>query len=184
MESNPSLWLHLAECCIVATKRNFANEVNNFYSNNNNSNKINNSGDNNNKNNIGDTPVSAKTVLGSIGSGVHRKLVVLKTSKAETSTKTSKGETPTTPDNVDIDNKPTLSLEFAARCLRNALAFCSFPKIGERPAVSRKPEAGNGNSSSANSSAQTSPVKSVSTVDKSLMMRGAILVNSAYVAIW
>ena len=150
---NASLWLHLAECCIQATKLAHSHDVKYFYGKS--------TADQ-------DTVSTAETVIGTVGTGVHRKFV-LKPSSINTK-------------KPEPSANPELSLEYAAQCLRNALAFSNHAVAAEKP-NSASPK-GNGNtSSSANSSAQTSPVKSLSTVDKNVLLRATILVDSAYVAL-
>jgi CCR4-NOT transcription complex subunit 10 len=96
---NPSLWLHLAECCIAACKQSFSHEVKHLY------------GKSHSSSSDQATNSPTKTVIGTIGSGIHRKFVL-----KPTSTKLSVSAT-----------NPSISLEYAALCLRNALTLCGHP---------------------------------------------------------
>ena len=153
---NASLWLHLAECCIQATKLAHSHDVKYFYGKSSTADQ--------------DNVSTAETVIGTVGTGIHRKFVL-----KPSSIKTKKTEP--TPN-------PEMSLEYAAQCLRNALAFSNdAEKYAENP-NSASPRGNGGNtSSSASSSAQASPVKSVSAVDKNVLLRATILLDSAYVAL-
>ena len=160
MDSNPALWLHLAECCVTATKRSNSHKVKHLYQKTGNG-------------CCSDNEPASEPMLSSVGTGVHRKVVV---------------KTPVTQQLPTDTSSPQLTLDYASQCLKNALRFCGQAEVGNRPAAaaatptSSSPR-GNGNSSSANSSAQASPVKSISSIDKSILLRGSILANSAYVAL-
>jgi len=128
MESNPCLWLHLAECCIVANKSTFSDTVHHLYPKT--------------SNGTGDKP--SKSILSTVGTGLHRKLAI---------------KTSTPPKRSSASEKSSqLTLEYASQCLKNALKLCGHPEIGERSILSSSPR-GNGNSSSTPSSAQASPSK-------------------------
>ena len=155
MDSNPALWLHLAECCVSATKRSHSHKVKHLYP----------------KTGSGcstDNDAAPEPISSSVGTGVHRKLVV-KTSTLQ----------PHPLDSSASSSTPQLTLEFASQCLKNALKFCGHQPESDSRASASAPTSssprGNGNSSSANSSAQASPVKSIASIDKSLLLRGSIL---------
>ena len=153
MESNPSLWLHLAECCIMSTKKTFATDVRGL-----------------DPRNVHSNEKPSNPVLAAVGTGTHRK-IILSSSPASNST-------------TEAETSSTLTLEYAAQCLKNALQFCGHPEIEEGSVIttSSSPR-GNGNSSSANSSTQASPLKSTTTVNRNLLLRASILINSSYVAL-
>lgn len=163
LQSNPSLWLHLAECCVGANKKNVAHDIKFFYGNGS-------STRNDNNNNDQESP--PKSVVASIGSGPNKKIVVRPTGLCAKSA----------PSSSAVDASATMSLDYAAQCLKNSLLLCGHPDIGEKPLISTSPK-GNGNASSNNSSSQTSPVKMVYQIPRQYLLRGSILINSAYVAL-
>jgi len=150
MDTNPALWLHLAECCVSATKRSFSHDVKHLYPK---SGTISSSGN----------ADALEPILSSIGTGLHRKLVLNMSPSHQTLPSDS--------------SSSQLTMDFASQCLKNALKFCEHPELDSRQttAPTSSSPRGNGNSSSANSSAQASPVKSISSIDKSLLLRASIL---------
>ncbi|XP_064640490.1 CCR4-NOT transcription complex subunit 10-like [Lineus longissimus] len=137
--TNPRLWLRLAECCIQANK----------------------------ENNDEDRKLSHRleVVQGSVGSGVHRKLII----------------GPGITSNYKLSNEsaaiPTTSLEFAAMCLRNALTLLPDERIPPVPSEDAEP------GKPAHDSPLPAPPANPMKANEVANLRCSVLCQTSYVAL-